>query len=271
MVTRMTSAKCMISLLVVLLLPSTVAASEGGGNLFMVDINVSDKAALQRGARTFTDYCLGCHSASYMRFKRLANDLDYSEEDIEQLLLPAGYELGDTIKSAMTPALANEAFGTVVPDLSLVARSRGEQWLYSYFLSFYADDSRKLGWNNTVFPNASMPNVLWELQGVQQLVADTEHDQEHGTEHSGEDTGDHAESADGHGSNPADQFELIEAGLQSPEEYQRTVQDLVTFLVYLSEPAQLQRHSMGVWVVLFLALFTFVAWLLKAEYWRDVH
>ncbi len=239
---------------------TAVAAGDEGVQLFPVDINVFDTAALQQGARTFVDYCLGCHGANYMRFKRLAGDLGYSEEEVEQYLLPAGRELVDTMTAAMDAELGVEVFGTDPPDLSLVARARGGQWLYSYFLSFYEDEERALGWNNTVFPNASMPHVMWELQGVQALA---HQDDSHGEPHGDDSHGGHP--------NPADQFELIEAGLQSPEEYQRTVQDLVTFLVYLSEPSQLQRHRMGIWVMLFLALFAFLAWMLKAEYWRDVH
>ncbi len=241
---------------------ASVAAGGEGTQMFNVDINVFDIAALQKGARTFTDYCLGCHSASYMRFKRLAKDLDYSEEELEQFLLPAGRELIETMDSSMDPEVATEVFGIDVPDLSLVARARGDQWLYSYFLSFYKDDERSLGWNNTVFPNASMPHVMWELQGVQVLA---DNGDGHGEEHADGDAG-HAAHAD-----PADQFELIQAGLQTPEEYRRTVQDLVTFLVYLSEPSQLQRQQMGAWVILFLVVFTFLAWMLKAEYWRDIH
>ncbi len=239
----------------------TVSAAGGEGvQLFPVDINVFDTAALQQGARTFTDYCLGCHSASYMRFKRLAGDLGYTEEEVERYLLPAGQELTNTMTSSMSPELATKVFGTDAPDLSLVARARGEQWLYSYFLSFYKDEERALGWNNTVFPNASMPHVIWELQGVQTLAqhAETQADE-------------HADGGHGGHFNPADQFELIETGLQDAEEYQRTVQDLVTFLVYLSEPSQLQRHQLGIWVILFLALFTVLAWFLKAEYWQDIH
>jgi len=244
-------------------LGTNVASAAGGeeAQMFNVDINVFDQAALQRGARTFTSYCLGCHSADYMRFKRLAKDLDYSEDEIKQYLLPAGRELVDTMSSSMSSVDAEQLFGTKVPDLSLVARARGDRWLYSYFLSFYVDEERSLGWNNTVFSNASMPNVLWELQGTQVLKHDN-HDGD--TEH---------EAKEGYGDHPdpAEQFELLEAGLQSPEEYRRTVQDLVTFLVYLSEPSQLQRHQLGVWVMLFLTLFAFCAWMLKTEYWRDIH
>ncbi len=253
------------SMLLGLTATAAMAAGDADTPLFNVDINVFDVASIQKGARTFTDYCLGCHSAGYMRFKRLARDLGYSEEEVEQYLLPPGRELGNTMDSAMSSELGTELFGIEPPDLSLVARSRGEQWLYSYFLSFYQDDERSLGWNNTVFPNASMPHVLWELQGTQVLA---QQPAEHGEEHAAGD-----EQHDEHSGhpNPADQFELLEPGLQSPEEYRRTIQDLVTFLVYLSEPAQLQRHSLGIWVILFLVIFTFIAWLLKAEYWRDIH
>lgn len=255
-----------LSVSVMGLLGTSMANASGGEDtqMFNVDINVFDKAALQRGARTFTSYCLGCHSASYMRFKRLAQDLDYSEDEIKQYLLPPGRELIDTMSSAMSAENAEQLFGTKVPDLSLAARARGDRWLYSYFLSFYADEERKLGWNNTVFPNASMPNVLWELQGVQALKHDN-HDDGHADE------GHEVEEGHGGHPDPAEQFELLQAGLESPNEYRRTVQDLVTFLVYLSEPSQLQRHKLGLWVMLFLALFAFFAWMLKTEYWRDIH
>jgi len=237
-------------------LGSAAALAAGGSDLLSVDINVKDTAALQRGVRTFNDYCLGCHGADYMRYKRIASDLGYAEDQVETRLLPPGREMADALKSAITPEDAQELFGAVPPNLSLSARSRGADWLYTYMLAFYPDDTTASGWNNLVFPNAAMPHAMWELQGIQEQADAHEAD---------DDGGNH-----GH-ADITDSFELVAAGLQSPEEYRQTVKDLVTFMVYLSEPAQLKRAAIGPWAILFLVLFSVLAWLLKKEYWRDVH
>lgn len=231
------------------------ALAAGGSDLLSVDINVQDKAALQRGVRIFNDYCLGCHGADYMRYKRIASDLGYAEDQIEDRLLPPGREMTDALKSAIKPEDAEALFGAVPPNLSLSARSRGADWLYTYMLTFYPDDSTASGWNNLVFPNAAMPHAMWELQGIQVL-----------TEQNATGSGDGQDHAA-----VTDRLELVEAGLQSPAEYRRTVKDLVTFMVYLSEPAQLKRAAIGPWVILFLVLFSLIAYALKKEYWRDVH
>lgn len=236
---------------------SQIVAAESA-SLLNVDINVSDTAALQRGVRTFNDYCLGCHGADYMRYKRIASDLNINEGQIEARLLPPGREMTDALKSSLQPEAAKQLFGAVPPNLSLSARARGADWLYTYMLTFYRDDSTASGWNNLTFPNAAMPHAMWDLQGVQELA-------QHAESTTATDT-----QAHGHADITAG-LELIEPGLQSPEDYRRTVKDLVTFMVYLSEPAQLQRSAMGPWVLLFLVLFTLLAWILKREYWRDVH
>lgn len=209
-------------------------------------VNIRDTAATQRGAKLFVNYCQSCHSASYMRYNRLAEDLGLGEDLVIEHLMFTDAKIGDTMEVSMRPDDAESWLGKAPPDLSLIARSRGADWLYTYFLSFYRDESG--GWNNLVLPNASMPHVFWQLQGIQEPVM-----------------GEH----DGHAA--IEQLELAEPGLQSPAEYEETIRDLVTFLEYLGEPAEVKRRGVGVWVLLFLVLFALTAYALKAEYWRDVH
>lgn len=235
----------------IILVASLAAASPvfaaGGGNLHQANVHVRDTAAAQRGAKLFVNYCMSCHGASYMRYGRLAKDLDLSEDAVMENLVFSDAKIGDLMKTSMRPADAEKWLGKVPPDLSLVARSRGADWLYTYLLTFYQDGNG--GWNNLVLPNASMPHVMWQLQGIQKPV--------YATDPNGHETVDH--------------LVLHRPGLQTPEEYEETVRDLVTFLQYLGEPAQLQRKNVGIWVLLFLAFFTMIAYLLKIEYWRDVH
>jgi ubiquinol-cytochrome c reductase cytochrome c1 subunit len=209
-------------------------------------VNTRDVASVQRGAKWFVNYCFACHSAKYMRYKRLSQDLDLSEELVMENLVFSDAKIGDTMTIAMRPEQATQWLGKQPPDLSLIARSRGVDWLFTFLKSFYQDESG--GWNNLSLPNASMPHVLWELQGIQKPVY---------TQHGDTEVIDH--------------LTLAVEGLQSPEEYEETVRDLVTFLDYLSEPAKLERKSIGIWVMLFLAVFAFLAFLLKAEFWRDIH
>jgi ubiquinol-cytochrome c reductase cytochrome c1 subunit len=218
----------------------------GGGALEHANVNIRDTAAVQRGARLFVNYCLSCHSASFMRYNRLAEDLGLDEEVVMENLVFADAKIGETMEVAMRPEDAEKWLGKAPPDLSLMSRSRGADWLYTYLLTFYQDETG--GWNNRVLPNASMPHVLWQLQGIQKPVYAT-HD----------------------GLAVVDHLVLAEPGLQSPEEYEDSVRDLVTFMEYLGEPAKVKRKNVGIWVLLFLALFAFIAYLLKAEYWRDVH
>jgi ubiquinol-cytochrome c reductase cytochrome c1 subunit len=225
---------------------STTALASGEAELHHANVNVRDIAASQRGAKLFVNYCLSCHNASYMRYNRLAVDLDLGEDLVMKSMVFSDAKIGDTMDIAMRPRDAKEWFGKVPPNLSLVARSRGVDWLYTYFLTFYQDESG--GWNNLAMPNAAMPHVFWQLQGIQKPVYTT---------HEGRQVVDH--------------LELAQPGLQTPEEYEETVRDLVTFLKYLSEPAQVKRKNVGIWVMLFLALFALLAFALKSEYWRDVH
>ena len=233
--------------LVALLLVSPLAgAAGGGGNLMHAGVNTRDVAAVQRGAKWFVSYCLSCHSANYMRYNRLSEDLGLTEEQVMGNLVYSDAKIGETMSIAMQPEQSAVWLGKTPPDLSLIARSRGTDWLYTFLKTFYQDESG--GWNNLVLPNASMPHVLWQLQGIQRPVM--------------------AEHGDGHA---IEGFELVTPGLQSPEEYDATVKDLVTFLDYLAEPAKLKRKSIGIWVMLFLTVFALIAYALKAEYWRDVH
>jgi ubiquinol-cytochrome c reductase cytochrome c1 subunit len=223
---------------------SALAASDAA--LMHANVNLRDTAASQRGAKLFVNYCLSCHAASYMRYNRLAEDLNLGEELVMENLVFADAKIGDTMEVAMRPDDAVSWLGKEPPNLSLIARSRGADWLYTYFLTFYRDESG--GWNNLVLPNASMPHVFWQLQGIQEPVY-----------------------ADHDGHRVIESLELAQPGLQTPAEYEDTVRDLVTFLEYLGEPAEVKRKNVGIWVMLFLALFALVAYALKAEYWRDVH
>lgn len=224
---------------------AALAVSEGG-YIEHSGIITRDVAAVQRGAKLFVNYCLSCHSAQYMRYNRLAEDLGLSEDMVMDNLMFANAKIGDTMDIAIRPTDAEKWFGKTPPDLSLVARSRGVDWLYSYMKGFYRDETGN--WNNLLLPNAAMPHVFWQLQGIQEPVFHTV---------GGEDV--------------IEMLELVEPGQQSPEEYEDTVRDLVTFLDYLSEPSKLKRKRVGIWVMLFLAFFAFLTYLLKAEYWRDVH
>jgi ubiquinol-cytochrome c reductase cytochrome c1 subunit len=234
--------------ILLLLLPLTVFAS-GGVELEDADIDLSDSASLERGAKHFVTYCLGCHSAKHMRYKRIAIDLGIDENKILDEVAPYGANIYDQMHSAMNKHDATKWFGTYPPDLSLIARSRGADWLYSYLKGFYTDPGKApLGVNNTVFKDVGMPNVFWQLQGEQRAVFKTIDGQEVIT-----------------------QLVLEEPGKLSPKEFDKLVNDLVNFLVYVGEPVQLERVTMGKYVLFFILMFTVVAYLLKREYWKDIH
>ena len=224
-------------------------ANEGAG-LMHAGTDLGDQASLQRGAQLFMNNCSGCHSLQYMRYSRMAVDLGLSEDEVMQNLNFTGGKIGDQVHVALTEGEAKQFFGKMPPDLSLIARVRGTDWIYTYLKSFYLDESRPLGWNNKLFPNASMPNPLWEMQGLQQPV--------------------YGKAEDG-GDRPVEKLVLASPGSQTPAQFDRSVRDITAFLEYAGEPAALKRQSLGVWVVLFLAFFTFLAWLLKKEFWKDVH
>ena len=232
------------------LLLSASALASGGSGLQQSGIDLNDRASLQRGAALYMNYCSGCHSLKYVRYARIAEDLGLTEDEVMQNLNFSGGKIGDHIISSMTPEMGVAAFGKAPPDLSLISRVRGADWIFTYLKSFYLDESRPVGWNNTVFANASMPNPFWELQGVQQPVY-----------------GKKTET----GEMPVDGFTLSQAGSQDAQQFDRTVRDITAFLEYAGEPVALKRQNIGVWALLFLVFFAFVAWLLKNEYWRDVH
>jgi len=231
------------------LFASQAFASEGG-NLQQSGARLDDRASLQRGAQLYMNYCSGCHSLKYLRYSRMAEDLGLSEEEVMTNLNFTGAKFGEQIQTSMTEAHAQAAFGKMPPDLSLISRVRGSDWLYTYLKSFYLDESRPVGWNNTLFPNVSMPNPLWELQGLQHGVVGEK---------------------DAAGEAHVERLELRTAGTHDAEAFNQSVRDITAFLAYAAEPAALKRQNLGVWVVLFLAVFTFLAWMLKKEYWRDVH
>lgn len=229
------------------------SANEGGPELLESHANLDSKNNLQRGARTFVNYCLSCHSASFMRYSRVMEDLGLSKEAVEKNLMFTTDKIGDPMQVAMRPADGEAWFGVAPPDLSVVARARGADWLYSFLMSFYQDPKRPTGVNNLYFPETAMPAVLSALQGVQ-----------HKVEHQAE-----GEAHGGHHAGPA--LELAVPGSQTPEEYANTVRDLVSFMVYLGEPAKLVRYKVGFWVIAFLFVLFIACYLMNKEYWKDVH
>ena len=232
------------------LLVSASAFAAGGGNLQQSGTDLDDQASLQRGAALYMNYCGGCHSLKYVRYARIGEDLGLTEDQVQANLNFTGGKIGDHVISPMTAEMGVAAFGKAPPDLSVIARVRGSDWIYTYLKSFYLDDTRPLGWNNQLFPNVSMPNPLWELQGLQ-----------------------HAEfgAPDATGERHVERLVVTSAGVASAADFDQVVRDITNFLEYAGEPAALKRPALGVWVILFLSFFTFMAWLLKKEYWRDVH
>lgn len=220
---------------------------------------VTDVAALQNGAKIFVNYCLNCHAASYNRYNRL-HDIGLTDDQIKKNLLFAGEKVGDLMTVSLDPKQAKEWFGAVPPDLSVVARSRagangsGADYLYTYMRTFYRDETRPTGWNNLVFPSVGMPHVLWQLQGEQRPIFVEEKDP-------------HDEKKTVH---LFKGFEQTKPGTMSKADYDIAVADLVAYLQWMGEPAQTQRVRLGVWVLLFLAVFTVIAWRLNAAYWKDI-
>jgi ubiquinol-cytochrome c reductase cytochrome c1 subunit len=243
----------MKKLLIILmtLLPAVAIAAGGNVKLDKGTYDQTDKASLQRGAQLFMNYCFGCHQMQYQRYQRTFNDLGIPEKMGMENLMFTGEKVGEHMKNAMPVADGAKWFGAAPPDLTLVARVRTPDWVYTYLRSFYADDSRPFGVNNTVFPEVGMPHVLQDLQGIP--VKATE-----------------KRMVDG---------EMVDmpvglkatGGSLSAEEYDMAVQDLVNFLVYTGEPMILERESLGRWVIAFIIVFTIFAFLLKKEYWRDIH
>jgi ubiquinol-cytochrome c reductase cytochrome c1 subunit len=240
--------KKLIVLFLVAVLSLTAQASEEATALQEADIDLSDTESLERGARHFVNYCLGCHALKHMRYIRIATDFGLDNKKVLADIAPLGAGIYDPLSTAMNMHDAEKWFGIMPPDLSLVARSRGADWLYSYLKGFYADPAKPTGVNNTVYQDVAMPHVLWQLQGIQEPVYKK--------------TG---------GKQIIDRLVLKEPGQLSAEEFDRMVLDLVTFLDYVGEPMKQQRQSMGKYVLFFIFMFFVIAYLLKKEYWKDIH
>lgn len=232
--------------LLFLLLAAPVVAFASGGDVHLdkAPVDLGNQASLQRGAEIFVNYCLNCHSASYMRYNRL-KDIGLTEEQIKEKYMFTAEKTGETMNVAMSKKDAKAWFGATPPDLSVISRARGADWLYTYLRSFYRDETRPTGWNNTVFDKVGMPHILYELQGEQVLQ--------------------HGEG--GHGG----KLVLAKPGSKKPAEYDAMVGDLVNYLVFMGEPVKQTRTKLGVIVLVVLGLFFVVAYALKKEYWKDIH
>ena len=235
-----------------MVLPVLAMAAGGGVKLDHAPIDLADKESLKRGAESFVSYCMGCHSAEYMRYNRIGADLGMTDIEVADKLVftrdSSGGEtkVGALMEISMSKEFAQSAYGTKVPGLTVIARARGADWLYTYLRTFYLDDSRPTGMNNRVFADVGMPHVLWELQGFQKANFDAETHEFQG-------------------------MEIVKPGKMNVAEYDAFVADLVNFMVYMGEPMQLERKSMGMYVILFLFLFSILAYMLKKEYWKDIH
>ena len=258
--------KKLISIILLAMMPAAAMAAGGSGaKLDSVKIDLGDQESLQRGARIFVNYCLSCHSAAYMRYNRMGKDLGISDELVKENLLFAADKVGELMKAVMSEEDAKAAFNTVPPDLTLVTRNRGRgpDWFYTYMRGFYQDDKSVSGWNNTVFPNVSMPHVLYEWQGHQKAVYRTDKHTSH-VEENGKMVEKVTEVQ------VFDHLELEKPGSMSATDYDNAMRDLTNFMVYMGEPAKLERGRIGVYVLAFLVLFLVVAYMLKKEYWKDV-
>jgi ubiquinol-cytochrome c reductase cytochrome c1 subunit len=207
-----------------------------------------DRGAVLRGAKHFVTYCLGCHSIKHIRYQRIAKDFGLNDKKVLDEIAPKGANIYEQMHTAMNPHDSEKWFGVQPPDLSLVSRSRSADWLYSYLKSFYNDPKKPLGTNNLIFKDVGMPNVFWQIQGEQKPVYE-------------EDDGEKAIVG----------LEPLKAGKLTEEEFDTMVNELVNFLVYVGEPVKLERERLGKYVLFYLAMFLLVAYLLKKEYWKDIH
>ena len=239
--------KITIAILILLcLIPFSIFAGESGMALERASVDITDNASLKRGAESFVNYCLTCHGASYMRYNR-HRDIGYTNEEILEKLIFTGQKVGDLMESAMRKKEAEEWFCVVPPDLSVIARARGADWLYTYLKAFYRDETTATGWNNLVFDRAAMPHVLYQLQGEQKLVVKKS---DKGEEKS---------------------LSLEKPGELNSSDYDKFVGDLVNYLVYLGEPHANARKKLGIEVMIFLLGMLLLSYALKKEYWKDIH
>ncbi len=248
--------KIILSFIAALGFTGAFAASEGIA-WDKANPKTTDMAALQNGAKIFVNYCLSCHSAAYMRYNRL-KDIGLSEQQIKDNLLFTTDKVGETMKAAIDPKQAKEWFGGVPPDLTVIARSRadvnkgdGADYLYTLLRTYYRDDTKATGWNNKAYPNIGMPHPLWELQGEQKPIYKTV-------------------IVKGKEEQALAGWEIVKPGTMTPLQYNQAVSDLVSYLQWMGEPAQNQRVRIGVWVLIFLSIFTIIAWRLNAAFWKDI-
>lgn len=248
--------KWILALMLGLGLSGAAMANEGGIAWDKAPYKNNDLPALQNGAKLFVNYCLNCHSAAYMRYNRL-QDIGLTEQQIKDNLLFTTEKVGETMKAAIDPKQAKDWFGGNPPDLTVIARSRsgsggtGADYLYTYLRTYFRDETKATGWNNLAYPNVGMPHVLWELQGERRPVF--EEKKEHGHE---------VKIFKG--------WEQVTPGTMTPLQYDTAVADLVGYLQWMGEPSQGTRIRVGVWVLLFLGVFTLIAWRLNAAFWRNV-
>jgi len=258
-----------VALLAGVLVQGTAAAAEesaGAGEVarfgadwqsWRVNTDVTDMPSVQRGARNFVSFCLGCHSLKYQRWSRLGTDLSIPTDLLQKDLVPPGDRITDYILTTMPARDGETWFGKSPPDLTLMVRARGRNYVYQFLKTFYVDPTRQTGANNLRLPATAMPHVLSELEGLKKAVYRDVMTKGEGGRFSHEQVFDH--------------FETLAPGRLSATEYDGFVRDTVNFLDYVSEPTQAARRALGVWVVLFLLVFTWLAWLVKREYWKDVH
>lgn len=248
--------KILLSLIAALTFAGGAVAAESELSWDKAPSTVNDLTSLQNGAKLFVNYCLNCHSAAFMRYNRL-KDIGLSEQQIKDNLLFGSAKIGETMKAAIDANQAKEWFGANPPDLTLIARSRsghggsGADYLYTYMRTFYRDPSRPSGWNNLLFPNVGMPHVMWQLQGDREPVFEER-------------------MVHGHKTPVFTGWKQITPGTMSPLQYDQAVGDLVNYLQWMAEPAQSSRVRVGVWVMLFLLVFTVFAWRLNAAFWKDI-
>ena len=243
---------------------SVFAASSGGVHLDKVRVDIHDQDSLQKGLALYTNYCMGCHGLSYARYERTALDLGIPADLVEKYLISDTSKIGSLMTTAMPEDLSSKWFGVAPPDLTLIARARGADWVYTYLRSFYADPARPWGVNNTVFKDVGMPHALLELQGLAACAPGPVLAANGGIKR-------HPLTGQDLLEDPCGRFEIVSPGTMSPQEYDRAVADLTNFLVYIAEPAALVRYRMGVYVMFFLAVLLVFSWLLKREYWKGIH
>lgn len=245
--------KIIVCAFLLVLLPVVTHAQDEGVQLQSANIDLGNTASLQRGAKFFVNYCIGCHSAQYVRYNRVGQDLGLNDAQLESYLIFTGAKVTDTMASAMPQADALAWFGTAPPDLSLESRSRGVNWIFTYLKSFYLDPKSTTGVNNVVYPHVAMPDVLWKLQGTQNAVFKT------------------VKNPDGSSYQVFDHFEQVTPGTLTPEQFDKADRDITGFLAYMGDPVKLKSRDLGIRVIGFLIVFFIFAYLLKREIWKKLH